>query len=69
MNWISPGASQGIVCCGEQTDTGSALTASLQQSNQLPIDKRVHRNLAIEAERNGLTPNVLIAKKLAEPVD
>jgi predicted HicB family RNase H-like nuclease len=29
------------------------------------IDKRVHRKLAIEAERNGLTLNALVAKKLA----
>src|SRR5690348_2178365 len=32
------------------------------------IDKRVHRKLAIEAERNGLTLNALVAKKLAAAV-
>ena len=32
------------------------------------IDKRVHRKLAIEAERNGLTLNALLAKKLAVAV-
>ena len=33
------------------------------------IDKRVHRKLAIEAERNGLTLNALVAKKLAAAVE
>lgn len=33
------------------------------------IDKRVHRKLAIEAERNGLTLNALVAKKLATAVE
>jgi predicted HicB family RNase H-like nuclease len=33
------------------------------------IDKRVHRKLAIEAERNGLTLNALVAKKLAVSVE
>jgi predicted HicB family RNase H-like nuclease len=33
------------------------------------IDKRVHRKLAIEAERNGLTLNALVAKKLAASVE
>jgi predicted HicB family RNase H-like nuclease len=29
------------------------------------IDKRVHRKLAIEAERNGLSLDALVAKKLS----
>ena len=33
------------------------------------IDKRVHRKLAIEAERNGLTLNALVGKKLAAAVE
>ncbi len=33
------------------------------------IDKRVHRKLAIEAERNGLSLNALVAKKLATSLD
>jgi predicted HicB family RNase H-like nuclease len=33
------------------------------------IDKRLHRKLAIEAERNGLTLNALVAKKLAAAVE
>jgi predicted HicB family RNase H-like nuclease len=32
------------------------------------IDRRVHRALAIEAERAGLTLNALVAQKLAEAV-
>lgn len=33
------------------------------------IDRRVHRALAIEAERAGLTLNALVAQKLARSVD
>jgi len=33
------------------------------------IDRRVHRALAIEAERQGLTLNALVAQKLARSVD
>jgi predicted HicB family RNase H-like nuclease len=33
------------------------------------IDKRVHRALAIEAERNGLTLNALVARKLAAAIE
>jgi predicted HicB family RNase H-like nuclease len=33
------------------------------------IDKRVHRKLAIEAQRNGLTLNALVARKLAAAVE
>jgi len=33
------------------------------------IDKRVHRKLAPEAERNGLSLNALVAKKLAALVE
>lgn len=36
---------------------------------QVRIDKRVHRDLAIEAERSGLTLNALVAQKLAKSVD
>jgi len=36
---------------------------------QVRIDKRVHRSLAIEAERAGVTLNALVAQKLAESVD
>jgi len=36
---------------------------------QVRIDKRVHRELAIEAERNGLSLNALVAQKLAKSVD
>jgi predicted HicB family RNase H-like nuclease len=32
------------------------------------IDRRVHRALAIEAERQGLTLNALVAQKLAQSV-
>ncbi len=33
------------------------------------IDKRVHRKLAIEAERNGLSLNALVSRKLAGLVE
>jgi predicted HicB family RNase H-like nuclease len=33
---------------------------------QVRIDKRVHRDLTIEAERSGLTLNALVAQKLAK---
>ena len=36
---------------------------------QVRIDKRVHRKLAIEAERAGVTLNALVAQKLARDVD
>jgi predicted HicB family RNase H-like nuclease len=35
---------------------------------QVRIDKRVHRALAIEAERAGLSLNALVAEKLAKSV-
>jgi predicted HicB family RNase H-like nuclease len=36
---------------------------------QVRIDKRVHRALAIEAERNGISLNALVAEKLARKLD
>jgi predicted HicB family RNase H-like nuclease len=36
---------------------------------QVRIDRRVHRKLAIEAERAGVTLNALVAQKLARDVD
>ena len=36
---------------------------------QVRIDKRVHRELAVEAERHGLSLNALVAQKLAKSVD
>jgi len=36
---------------------------------QVRIDKRVHRDLAVEAERSGLSLNALVAQKLAKSVD
>ena len=36
---------------------------------QVRIDKRVHRDLVIEAERAGLSLNALVAQKLARSVD
>ena len=36
---------------------------------QVRIDKRVHRDLVIEAERSGLSLNALVAQKLARSVD
>lgn len=36
---------------------------------QVRIDKRVHRKLAIEAERSGITLNALVAQKLARDAD
>lgn len=36
---------------------------------QVRIDRRVHRALAIEAERAGLSLNALIAQKLAKAVE
>jgi predicted HicB family RNase H-like nuclease len=36
---------------------------------QIRIDKRVHRKLAIEAERSGLTLNALVSQMLARDVD
>jgi predicted HicB family RNase H-like nuclease len=35
---------------------------------QVRIDKRVHRALAIEAERAGVSLNALVAEKLAKSV-
>ncbi|SRR5579885_838820 len=36
---------------------------------QVRIDRRVHRELAIEAERAGVSLNALVAQKLARSVD
>jgi len=36
---------------------------------QVRIDKRIHRELAIEAERSGVSLNALVAQKLACSVD
>ena len=36
---------------------------------QVRIDKRIHRELAIEAERSGVSLNALVAEKLARRVD
>ena len=36
---------------------------------QVRLDRRVHRKLAIEAERSGVTLNALVSQKLARDVD
>jgi predicted HicB family RNase H-like nuclease len=68
-NWLPRGALVKEAYAAEGKP-GPVPPSRRQYSGQfnVRIDKRVHRKLAIEAERNGLTLNALVAKKLAAAV-